>query len=146
MKRTPEAPRVPAERWTPRARTAGRGLLGLGVTLVTTLGVLGSSGCTHTKEPEDLRGQDVRVMLVHTADVHSRLLPYEYAPNLPDRNLGLLTLPGVCRSDAVCSTDFGKSCTSDSDCKDSDACTADKCDVVTKASLAELFKGAMKYW
>jgi len=119
MKRTPEVSGLAAVRWTPWAPPAGLGrlgaLLGLFVILVTALG-LGGAGCTHTRESEDLRGQDVRLMLVHTADVHSRLLPYEYAPNLPDRNLGLLTLPGVCRSDSVCSTDFGKSCTSDSDC------------------------------
>ena len=30
-------------------------------------------------------------MVVHTADVHSRRLPYQYAPNTPDRN------PGSCR-------------------------------------------------
>ncbi len=74
------------------------------------------AGCTYSREPEDLRGQDVRLVVVHTSDVHSRLLPYQYAPNTPDRNLGLLALPGVCRDDSVCSTDFGKACKTDSDC------------------------------
>ena len=79
---------------------------------------LGLSGCTYTREPEDLRGLDVRMVLIHTSDVHSRLFPYQYAPNTPDRNLGLLALPGVCRDDGVCSTDFGRSCKSDDDCID----------------------------
>lgn len=74
------------------------------------------AACTYSREPADLRGQDVRMVLIHTADVHSRLLPYQYAPNTPDRNLGLLTLPGICRDDRVCSTDFGRACQSDSDC------------------------------
>ena len=74
--------------------------------------------CTYTREPEDLRGQDVRLVLIHTSDVHSRLLPYQYAPNTPDRNLGLLVLPGACREDGVCSNDFSRSCQSDSNCQD----------------------------
>ncbi len=74
--------------------------------------------CTYTREPEDLRGQDVRLVLIHTSDVHSRLLPYQYAPNTPDRNLGLLALPGACREDGVCSNDFSRSCQSDSNCQD----------------------------
>jgi len=73
-------------------------------------------GCTYSREPENLAGQDVRMVLIHTADVHSRLFPYQYAPNTPDRNLGLHSLPGVCRDDGVCSADFGRSCRSDDDC------------------------------
>jgi 2',3'-cyclic-nucleotide 2'-phosphodiesterase (5'-nucleotidase family) len=108
MKRVPGRAAAP---WGPRRigeRLAGLGLTGLIWFLAT--------GCTYSREPEDLRGQDVRLVVVHTADVHSRLLPYQYAPNTPDRNLGLLALPGVCRQDAVCSTDFGKACKTDADC------------------------------
>ena len=78
--------------------------------------LVGLSACTYTREPEDLRGQDVRMVLVHTSDVHSRLLPYQYAPNLPDRNLGLNVLPGICTEDRVCSSDFSRQCSSSSDC------------------------------
>lgn len=95
--------------------------------------LLTSAACTYTREPDDLRGQDVRLVLVHTSDVHSRLLPYQYAPNLPDRNLGLLALPGACVEKLlcpgagpcdesqkaprrVCSSDFSRSCADDSNC------------------------------
>ena len=88
----------------------------LAVVGLTSMLSLVVAGCTYSREPEDLRGQDVRLVVVHTSDVHSRLLPYQYAPNTPDRNLGLLALPGVCRDDAVCSTDFGKACKTDADC------------------------------
>ncbi|MBL9008928.1 MAG: bifunctional metallophosphatase/5'-nucleotidase [Myxococcales bacterium] len=77
----------------------------------------GLSACTYHRSPDDLAGQDVRLVLVHTSDVHSRLLPYQYAPNTPDRALGLLALPGVCRSDGTCSTNLGRSCTQDLDCQ-----------------------------
>ncbi len=78
--------------------------------------LLGLSACTYSREPEDLRGQDVRLRLIHTSDVHSRLLPYQYAPNLPDRNLGLNVLPGVCTESRTCSSDFSRTCSTDSDC------------------------------
>ncbi len=86
---------------------AARLLFGIAITLCA---------CTYSREPENLAGQDVRLVVIHTSDIHSRLLPYLYAPNTPDRNLGLLALPGVCREDRVCSTDFGRSCQSDGDC------------------------------
>ncbi|HMU40059.1 MAG TPA: 5'-nucleotidase C-terminal domain-containing protein [Pseudomonadota bacterium] len=73
------------------------------------------SSCTLSREPEDLRGQDVRLTMIHTSDVHSRLLPYQYAPNLPDRNLGLNVLSGMC-IESKCSSDFSVSCSRDSDC------------------------------
>jgi 5'-nucleotidase/UDP-sugar diphosphatase len=85
------------------------------LSLLLSGGLLGSA-CTYQREPEDLRGQDVRLMMVHTSDVHSRLLPYLYAPNTPDRNLGLLTLPGVCNDQQRCSSDLGRICRVDSDC------------------------------
>lgn len=56
------------------------------------------------------------MILVHTSDVHSRLFPYQYAPNTPDRGLGLLALPGTCRTDSVCSSDLARACRADSDC------------------------------
>jgi 5'-nucleotidase / UDP-sugar diphosphatase len=83
--------------------------------LAVTLATL-SGGCTYEKQPVDLRNQDVRLLMIHTSDVHSRLFPYDYAPNLPDRNLGLLSLPGLCKN-GVCTSDTGRSCTQDSNCQ-----------------------------
>src|ERR1700742_1325391 len=48
----------------------------LGALLSTSL-----FACTYTRNPDDLRGLDVRLLIIHTADVHSRLFPYQYAPN-----------------------------------------------------------------
>jgi 5'-nucleotidase / UDP-sugar diphosphatase len=36
-----------------------------------------------------LAGQDVRLTILHTSDIHSRLLPYEFNPSFTDRELGL---------------------------------------------------------
>lgn len=76
----------------------------------------GPTGCTYQSSPIDLRGQDVRLVLIHTADVHSRLFPYQYAPNTPDRNLGLLSLPGACTAKGLCSSDLSQSCTDSTSC------------------------------
>ena len=37
--------------------------------------LLSLTACTYHREPDDLRGQDVRLVMVHTSDVHSRLQP-----------------------------------------------------------------------
>lgn len=112
-----------------RARLARHGLLRTALALLLAT----ATACTYTREADDLRGQDVRLVLVHTADVHSRLLPYLYAPNTPDRNLGLLALPGSCVEKVlcpgsgpceesqksrrkVCSSDFSRACNDDSGC------------------------------
>jgi 5'-nucleotidase / UDP-sugar diphosphatase len=47
-------------------------------------------GCTVTREPPDLEGQDIRLTLMHTSDIHSRLFPYHFVPNRFDRDYGLL--------------------------------------------------------
>lgn len=36
-----------------------------------------------------LSGQDVRLTIMHTSDIHSRVLPYEFNPSFTDRELGL---------------------------------------------------------
>jgi 5'-nucleotidase len=36
-----------------------------------------------------LAGQDVRLTIMHTSDIHSRVLPYEFNPSFTDRQLGL---------------------------------------------------------
>jgi 5'-nucleotidase / UDP-sugar diphosphatase len=58
--------------------------------------VLVLSGCTVRHETPDLRGQDVRLTVLHTADIHSRLLPYNFAPGRNDQDLGLD--PDACKS------------------------------------------------
>jgi 5'-nucleotidase/UDP-sugar diphosphatase len=53
-------------------------------------------GCTVRHETPDLRGQDVRLTIFHTADIHSRLLPYNFAPGRNDQDLGLD--PDACKA------------------------------------------------
>ncbi|MCC7382048.1 MAG: bifunctional metallophosphatase/5'-nucleotidase [Deltaproteobacteria bacterium] len=46
-------------------------------------------GCFQVSEQPSLEGQDVRLTVLHSSDIHSRLLPYEQTPGLIDRGLGL---------------------------------------------------------
>lgn len=50
-----------------------------------------SAGCMPTREGDQpsLAGQDVRLTILHTSDIHSRLLPYDLAPIKTDVDLGL---------------------------------------------------------
>jgi 5'-nucleotidase/UDP-sugar diphosphatase len=48
------------------------------------------AGCTRRAAPIDLSGQDVEVTFLHTADWHSRLLPYFETVGTTDRSLGLI--------------------------------------------------------
>jgi 2',3'-cyclic-nucleotide 2'-phosphodiesterase (5'-nucleotidase family) len=41
-------------------------------------------------EDTDLSGQEVRLTLLHTSDIHSRLIPYDFAPLKTDTDLGLI--------------------------------------------------------
>ena len=57
--------------------------------LVLALLLVALAGCSPSPgEQYDLRG-DVRFTLLHTADWHSRLLPYFQQVNVTDQNLGL---------------------------------------------------------
>ena len=49
-----------------------------------------AGGCPAAPEPVDLTGVDVRLTLLHTSDIHSRVLPYSMIPQFTDRQLGLL--------------------------------------------------------
>ena len=42
----------------------------------------------------DLRGQEVRLTLLHTSDIHSRLVPYDFTPLKTDVDLGLIPEAG----------------------------------------------------
>jgi len=45
------------------------------------------------RDPPDLAGQDVRLTIVHTSDIHSRLFPYYLVPNRFDQGYGLIPEP-----------------------------------------------------
>jgi 5'-nucleotidase/UDP-sugar diphosphatase len=47
-------------------------------------------GCLIDSDQPDLAGQDVRLTIIHTADIHSRLFPYNMVPNSFDQAYGLL--------------------------------------------------------
>lgn len=67
-------------------RKAARGLALAGAMALPSV----SSSCLPTEgERIDLHNQKVRLTLIHTSDIHSRLFPYQYTPLLPDRNAGL---------------------------------------------------------
>jgi 5'-nucleotidase/UDP-sugar diphosphatase len=42
----------------------------------------------------DLGGQEVRLTLLHTSDIHSRLIPYDFAPLKTDTDLGIIPEAG----------------------------------------------------
>ena len=49
-----------------------------------------AAACTTQRDEPKLIGQDVRVTVIHTADIHSRLFPYKFVPNRTDQNFGLV--------------------------------------------------------
>ncbi len=51
------------------------------------------TGCTVDRPQPDLKGQDIRLTIIHTSDIHSRLFPYHFTPNKFDQDYGLL--PGA---------------------------------------------------
>ncbi|NVB84345.1 MAG: bifunctional metallophosphatase/5'-nucleotidase [Kofleriaceae bacterium] len=48
------------------------------------------AGCTVEREQPNLVGQDIRLTIIHTSDIHSRLFPYNFVPNTFDQDYGLL--------------------------------------------------------
>ncbi len=61
---------------------------------IVFLGTLALVGCTVQGNAPDLSGHDVRLTILHTSDMHSRLLPYEYDPMYTDEQLGLVDYKG----------------------------------------------------
>jgi 2',3'-cyclic-nucleotide 2'-phosphodiesterase (5'-nucleotidase family) len=55
---------------------------------------LGAIACTVEKEQPDLEGQDIRLTIIHTSDIHSRLFPYQFVPTRFDQDYGLLPANG----------------------------------------------------
>src|SRR3954469_16880543 len=49
-----------------------------------------STSCTVDRPQPNLKGQDIRLTIIHTADIHSRLFPYNFVPNRFDQDFGLL--------------------------------------------------------
>jgi 5'-nucleotidase / UDP-sugar diphosphatase len=57
---------------------------------LAVVGALAGGSCTVTRDAPNLVGQDVRLTVIHTSDIHSRLFPYTFVPNRFDRDYGLL--------------------------------------------------------
>src|SRR5215475_13043876 len=55
---------------------------------------LSQSACTVQRDAPNLVGQDVRVTVIHTADIHSRLFPYHFVPGRIDQDYGLAANEG----------------------------------------------------
>jgi 5'-nucleotidase len=55
------------------------------------LPVAGPGSCTIKGDAPDLEGQVVTLTLLHTSDIHSRLIPYDLDPGEVDQGLGLAT-------------------------------------------------------
>jgi 5'-nucleotidase / UDP-sugar diphosphatase len=70
-------------------RRGGRGSLEVCL-LAAGLG----AGCTVQRPEPNLKGQDVRLTVIHTADIHSRLFPYHFVPGKIDEDYGLVASQG----------------------------------------------------
>ena len=72
-----------------------RGAPGARNLLLPVVLVAGLSGCNGILpvavqgSSPDIAGRDVRLTFLHTSDIHSRLLEYEFDPSFTDNQLGL---------------------------------------------------------
>ena len=68
-----------------------------------TAAALAAGSCTVERPQPNLVGQDIRLTIIHTADIHSRLFPYNFVPNTFDKGYGLTTAPygGIARISTV---------------------------------------------
>jgi len=62
--------------------------------LMTLVCSFAATGCLIDREQPDLADQDVRLTIIHTSDIHSRLFPYNFVPNKFDQDYGLLPADG----------------------------------------------------
>src|SRR5687768_9855184 len=63
--------------------------------LLLTLAAVGATAsCTVEREQPNLKGQDIRLTIIHTSDIHSRLFPYQFVPTRFDQEDGLLPANG----------------------------------------------------
>ena len=65
----------------------------VGGSLCAALATVGACTKAPATQPV-LAGQDVHLTVIHTADLHSRLFPYQFAPGQIDKGLGLLPSHG----------------------------------------------------
>src|SRR5688572_24950835 len=49
-------------------------------TTVLVAGTAWGTACTVQRDAPNLKGQDIRVTVLHTSDIHSRLFPYRFVP------------------------------------------------------------------
>src|SRR4051794_35720449 len=54
------------------------------------LAACAAAGCTVDRSQPKLTGQDIRLTIIHTSDIHSRLFPYNFVPNTFDQGYDLL--------------------------------------------------------
>lgn len=54
------------------------------------LAAFAAGGCTVDRSQPKLTGQDIRLTIIHTSDIHSRLFPYNFVPNTFDQGYDLL--------------------------------------------------------
>ena len=52
--------------------------------------LLGSVSCYYKSDTPDITGRDIRLTLLHTSDLHSRVLPFDHAPMYTEQKLGLM--------------------------------------------------------
>lgn len=52
--------------------------------------LVAATGCDPVQEYPDLAGKDIRVTVLHTSDIHSRILPYPHDPLYSEEKLGLV--------------------------------------------------------
>src|SRR3569623_2140098 len=57
--------------------------------LVVVIAATYLTACTTDKPQPNLVGQDIRLTIIHTSDIHSRLFPYHFTPNKFDQEFGL---------------------------------------------------------
>src|SRR5439155_6646415 len=50
------------------------------------------AACTVDRPQPNLVGQDIRLTIIHTSDIHARLFPYNFVPNTFDQGYGLLPI------------------------------------------------------
>jgi len=58
--------------------------------IVVGAAALALAGCTVQQTQPSLVDQDIRLTVIHTSDIHSRLFPYTFVPNTFDQGYGLL--------------------------------------------------------
>jgi len=64
------------------------------LTFAAVLAGASLAACTVEREQPNLEGQDIRLTIIHTSDIHSRLFPYQFLPTRFDQDYGLLPANG----------------------------------------------------